>query len=139
MVHVARRLLASCVSHFFDDYPFTEPEWSAKSSQLFVGVLHDIVGLSFSFEKHVLSRDVDDYLGIQNDFSHLHVDGIVQAQLARLVSLSFALGEARISTLPLTSLPSFPNFSKGGRTTSDKLRCWEPWQSVYRWNNLLVT
>ena len=81
MVHVARRMLASCVSHFFDDYPVCEPEWSAKSSQLFLGLLHDIIGLPFSLEKHRLADDTADYLGIQNDFSTVHIDGHVQVRM----------------------------------------------------------
>ena len=81
MVHVARRLLASCVSHFFDDYPVCEPAWSAKSSQLFLGLLHEIMGLPFSLEKHFLADSTADYLGIQNDFSTVHVDGHVKVRM----------------------------------------------------------
>ena len=80
-VHIARRFLACATSHFFDDYPTCEPCFSAKSSQLFMRELHVLMGLPFSEEKHILPRQVADYLGIENDLSATGTTGIVRVRM----------------------------------------------------------
>ena len=81
MVHAARRLLACCTSHFYDDYPVCEPSFSCQSSQGALGLLHDLAGFSFSEEKHEACSRVSQYLGVENDFRTTASDGIARVRM----------------------------------------------------------
>ena len=70
-VHVARRMLGVCCSHFYDDFPVCEPSFSCRSAQNSLGALHKLLGLPFSAEKHVACDFENPYLGVHNDFSRM--------------------------------------------------------------------
>ena len=81
MVHAARRILACCTSHFYDDYPVCEPSFACQSSQNALGFLHTLAGFPFSEEKHERCSRVSKYLGVENDFSTTATDGIARVRM----------------------------------------------------------
>ena len=91
-VHVARRMLGVCCSHFYDDFPVCEPDFSCHSSQQALVDLHKLLGFPLSGEKHVECAVENDYLGIHNDFSDMYAKGeahvrVTDTRRATLVEL----------------------------------------------------
>ena len=80
-VHACRRMLSTCVSHFYDDYPVCEPSFSCPSSQRALIAFHRLIGLPLSGDKHVACSPLCDYLGITNDFSVMQQTGEIRIRM----------------------------------------------------------
>ena len=82
-VHVMRRIFDACVSHFFDDYPVCEPDFSARSAQQCLVDFHILLGLPLSEDKQEKCEPINKYLGIENDFSRSGVDGTARVRMTQ--------------------------------------------------------
>lgn len=94
-VHVCRRVLSVCTSHFFDDYPVCEPDFSCGSSQRALVGFHALIGMPLAAKKHVPCAACNDYLGITNDFSEMRQTGLIRVRMttSRRADLRFRLKE----------------------------------------------
>jgi hypothetical protein len=81
---VARRLFASAVSSYVDDYMTPDLKCSNGSAQQALGTLHTCVGLSLELKKRLKSAPVNVALGVEVDMSKAHSEGVVQFQIPKV-------------------------------------------------------
>ena len=119
-VHVARRMFASCCSHFYDDFPVCEPSFSCASSQKALWDLHQLLGFALAEKKHVPCALENDYLGIHNDFSQMYSRGearvrVTDSRRADLIELlTEAIDSGALSPAQAESLHGKLQFAISG-------------------------
>ena len=80
---VARRLFASAVCSYIDDYLTPDLSVSNGSSQASLATLHTCLGFSLSDSKRLDSQSMNVALGVLCDMSKAHSDGVVTFQIPK--------------------------------------------------------
>ena len=69
VVWVCRARLGVCTTHYFDDYCVCEPSFARSSGQELLGLVHRLIGMPLSDEKHVPMAISFNFLGVVSSFS----------------------------------------------------------------------
>jgi len=80
---VARRLFASAVCSYIDDYSTPDLAVSNGSPQAAVATLHTCLGFTLSDSKRLDSQSMNIALGVLCDMSNAHSEGIVRFQIPK--------------------------------------------------------
>jgi hypothetical protein len=70
---VSRRLLATPVTHFYDDHQVSEPSYTGGSGQRAHFELHEVLRFHFDLQKHVVWQRSVVYTGVLTDWSADHL------------------------------------------------------------------
>lgn len=93
MVHFLRRRCGVCATHYFDDYCVVEPTFAGVSGQQTLILLHRLIGIPLSAEKHEPASPSFLFLGVLTDFGRFARQRIVmmKAKKGRAAAIAATL------------------------------------------------
>ena len=107
--HCARCVVGACCARFYDDFAVCEPSLTARSAQLSMFQLAEILGFQFDVKKHRKAGPVNAFLGVVTDLSQL-LSGVIiltakPGRVAKLVrALQHVLDSKQLSSAAAASL-----------------------------------
>jgi hypothetical protein len=111
----ARRLLAVPCGAFYDDFFIGGAPFERGSGQLALGRLAELFGIGFADDKHVDGDQIVVFVGVENDFSRLPLDGC--ARIGVTDSRKESVAERLHTAARAQSLSSLDASSLAGKTS----------------------